>query len=406
MEKPKRVYKIIQKEKERQRNYLNLIPSENYCSKEVLEANGSVLTNKYSEGYPGKRYYQGNKYIDEIEELAIERAKKLFKAEHANVQPLSGSQANMAVYFGLLKPGDKIMAMKLDHGGHLSHGSKASFSGKFFKIIGYGVEKNGLLDMEKIWEIALRERPKMIVTGYTTYPRKIDFESFGELANEIGAYSVADISHIAGLVATGEHPSPFPYIDIVTTTTHKTLRGPRSAMILCKDKYAERIDRSVFPGIQGGPHEHTIAAKAICLEEASQPEFKEYIKQVVKNAKALAKSLMDNNIKLVSNGTDTHLVLIDLFRTLKEEGLGREVAEALEKAGIVTNANTIPFEPSTPFKPSGIRLGTPALTTRGMKEKEMEQIGEWIVKVICNYKSEKLLKYIRGQTLELCRRFK
>lgn len=402
------VANIIEHELNRQKNVLELIPSENYASRSVLEATGSIFTNKYAEGYPKKRYYQGNKFADEIEILAIERAKKLFNAEHANVQPNSGSPANQAVYFALLELNDKIMAMNLSHGGHLTHGSKVNFSGKYYNFIEYGVDRDTeLLDMDKIRKLAKKEKPKLIVNGYTAYPRTIDFEEFHNIAQETGALSMADISHIAGLVVGGAHPSPFPSTDIVTTTTHKTLRGPRGAIIMCKKKFANEIDRAVFPGLQGGPHENVIAAKAVAFKEAMKPEFKTYAKQMVKNAKALAETLMTAGIKLVSNGTDTHLILIDLIKTksVGKQGVGKQIAVALEEAGIVTNANTIPFDPSTPFRPSGIRLGTPTLTTRKMKEREMEEIGEFISKIIENPSDNQIKQKIRDNVVELCKRF-
>ncbi|MBU1975814.1 MAG: serine hydroxymethyltransferase [Nanoarchaeota archaeon] len=403
------VYDITMNELERQQTTLQMIPSENFTSKAVMEAQGNIMTNKYSEGYPNKRYYQGNKYEDEVELLAIERAKKLFGAEYVNVQTNSGSPANMAVYFALLNPGDKIMGMNLNHGGHLTHGCPVNFSGKMYDWVEYGVEKDTeLLDMKKIREIALREKPKMILSGYTAYPRIVDFKAFYDIAKEIGAYSMVDMAHIAGLIAGGAHPSPFPFTDVVTTTTHKTLRGPRSAIILCKEEFGKAIDKAVFPGLQGGPHMHTIAAKAVAFREAMQPEFKEYAAQVIANAKALAKTLMDNGIKLVSDGTDTHLILIDLIKTeaVGKKGLGRKGAVALEDAGIVCNCNTIPFEPSSPFKPSGIRMGTPSLTTMGMKEKEMEQIGVWIAKVLKDMDNDKLKQEIAQQVKTLCSGFK
>ncbi len=402
------VNKIIENELERQKNELNMIPSENYSSKAVLAASGSILMNKYAEGYPKKRYYQGNRFYDEIEQLAIDRAKKLFKAEHANVQPNSGSPANMAVYFALLELNDKILGMNLSHGGHLTHGSPVNFSGKMYNFIPYGVDKETeILDMDKIRKLAEKEKPKMILSGYTAYPRTIDFKAFHDIAESVNAYSFADISHIAGLIVADVHPSPLPFTDVVSTTTHKTLRGPRSAIILCKEKFGEKIDRAVFPGLQGGPHEHTIAAKAVAFKEAMQPEFKEYAKQIVKNAKALAEKLMSENIKLVSNGTDTHLILVDLIKTrsVAKIGVGKEIAVALEKAGIVVNANTIPFDPSTPFKPSGLRLGTPILTTRGMKEQEMQEIGKYMGDIIKNHKDEDLIKKTKSKVLDLCNRF-
>jgi len=421
------VFQIAENELTRQKNELNMIPSENYCSKAVLAACGSVLNNKYSEGYPKKRYYQGNKFIDDAEILAIERAKKLFNAEHVNVQPNSGSPANMAVYFALLNLKDKILGMNLSHGGHLTHGSPVNFSGKYYNFIDYGVEKETeTIDMDKVRKLAEKEKPKLIISGYTAYPRTIDFKEFHDIAESVGAYSMADISHIAGLIVGDAHPSPFPFTDVVTTTTHKTLRGPRSAIILSRkedrlaniegldEKKAKRakdlggkIDRAVFPGLQGGPHEHTIAAKAVAFQEAMQPDFKDYAHQIVKNAKVLADTLMENGIKLVSNGTDNHLILIDLIKTksVGKEGLGKEGALALENAGIVTNKNTIPFDPSTPFKPSGIRIGTPTLTTRGMKESEMKQVGEWMAKILNNLENEELQKKIREEIKELCSQF-
>ncbi|PIN90560.1 serine hydroxymethyltransferase [Candidatus Pacearchaeota archaeon CG10_big_fil_rev_8_21_14_0_10_34_76] len=398
------VYGHIVSEFKRQKDVLNLIPSENYVSKAVMEASGSVLMNKYAEGYPYKRYYQGNKNVDEVERIAIERAKKLFGAEHANVQPLSGSPANAAVFLAFLNPGDKFMGLDLACGGHLTHGSQVNFSGKTYQQVSYGVDKeSGLLNMQEVREIALREKPKMIISGLTAYPRKIDFAEFQKIAEEVGAIHVADISHVAGLVASGVYPSPFPFTDVVTTTTHKTLRGPRGGMILCKEKYAKQIDKAVFPGMQGGPHMHTIASKAIAFKEALEPEFKVYSEQIVKNAKALADSLMNEGIKLVSGGTDNHLILIDL--TSFGIGLGKEIAIALENAGICLNANTVPYDPSSPFKPSGLRLGTPVLTTRGMKEEEMKIIGQWIADVIKDYKNEKLQEIIIGKVKELCDKF-
>ncbi|MDD5254080.1 MAG: serine hydroxymethyltransferase [Candidatus Nanoarchaeia archaeon] len=402
----KEIYDLIQEEVLRQKNELNMIPSENYCSKAVLEAAGSVLMNKYSEGYPKKRYYQGNRFIDEVEILAIERAKKLFNAEHANVQPHSGSPANMAVYFGLLNLGDKILGMNLSHGGHLTHGSKVNFSGKYYNFVEYGVEKEtGLLDMDKIRKLAELEKPKLILSGYTAYPRQINFKEFHDISQSVNAISMVDMAHIAGLIAGDAHPSPFPFTDVVTSTTHKTLRGPRGAIILCKERFAKEIDKAVFPGLQGGPHENSIAAKAVAFNEAMKPEFKEYSHQIVRNARVLASKLMSENIKLVSDGTDTHLILIDLIKTLNKEGIGKEVAVALEEAGIITNANTIPFDPSTPFKPSGIRLGTPILTTRGMKESEMEIVGDYISKIIHNYSDIELRKKINERVKELCGNF-
>jgi glycine hydroxymethyltransferase len=406
-------------ELQRQQQSLQMIPSENYTSEEVLKACGSILSNKYAEGYPGKRYYQGNDVIDKIELLAITRAKRLFNAEHVNVQPHSGAPANLAVYNALLQPKDKIMALRLDHGGHLTHGSPVNVSGKFYDFCHYAVDKEtGMLDYDAIAKLARQENPKLILSGFTAYPRKIDFKFFHELATEIGAYSMADISHIAGLIAGDTHQSPLPFTDIVTTTTHKTLRGPRSAIIMSKveDRFREKfhpeskknmaqmIDSAVFPGMQGGPHQHTIAAKAVAFKEALQPEFKDYAQQVVKNAKILAETLMQHGIKLVSEGTDNHLILIDLINTstIGKEGMGKKIALSLEKAGIITNANTVPFDPSTPFKPSGIRLGTPALTTRGMKDSEMTEIGECISQVLKNPYSDTNLARVKWKVEELC----
>ena len=417
------VSNLINKELIRQKEVLNLIPSENYVSKAVLQACGSILNNKYSEGYPKKRYYQGHAFIDDIELLAIERAKKLFNAEHANVQPYSGSPANMAVYHALLKPGDKILGMRLDMGGHLTHGHTVNFSSKYFKSVQYPVDQQTeLLDMNQILTLAKQEKPKIIVSGATAYPRTIDFKAFHEIAEEVGAYSFADISHIAGLVIGNVHPSPFPFTDVVMTTTHKTLRGPRGAIILSKkedrlaniegldEKEAEKekslsqkIDRAVFPGLQGGPHDHIIAGKAIAFKEALQPDFQLYAEQIVRNAKALAETLMENNIKLVTNGTDNHLILIDL-RPIGI-GLGKPIAVSLEKAGICTNYNTVPYDPSTPFKPSGIRIGTPILTTRGMKEPEMKMIGDWMARIIKSPDDKDPQQKIKHEVKELCAEF-
>jgi glycine hydroxymethyltransferase len=406
--KDREISDLIKKELQRQKYELNMIPSENYASKSVLEASGSILMNKYSEGYPKKRYYQGNRFIDDIEQLAIDRAKELFNAEHANVQPHSGSPANIAAYFALLKPGSKIMGMDLSHGGHLTHGNNINISGRLYHFVSYGVDKEtGLLDMDKVRRIAEQEQPHMIISGFTAYPRKIDFKEFHDIAQSVNAISMADISHIAGLVAAGAHPSPLPYTDIVTSTTHKTLRGPRGAIILCKEIYAGSIDKAVFPGVQGGPHEHTIAAKAVCFKEALHPDFKEYGNQTVRNAQTLADRLMSKDIKLVSGGTDTHLILIDLIQTasVAQPGKGKHAALALEAAGIITNANTIPYEPSTPLKPSGLRLGTPILTTRGMKEQEMQEIGTWIADIINNLDDKELQKSVKKKVRELCRQF-
>ena len=399
----KEIYNLIQKEKERINSGLELIPSENFASPAVLEALGSVFNNKYSEGYPKKRYYGGNEFVDSVETLAIERAKKLFGAEHVNVQPYSGSPANMAVYFALLQPGDKLMGMSLDMGGHLTHGHRVNFSGMLYKSVKYGVDRETeMLDYDEIRKIAKREKPKIIVSGATAYPREIDFKEFHEIAQDVGAYSMADIAHIAGLIAAGVHQSPFPFTDVVTTTTHKTLRGPRSGMIMCKKEFADVIDKAVFPGLQGGPHEHVIAAKAVCFYEAMQPEFKEYAKQIIKNAKALADALMDYGFRLVTGGTDNHLILVDLKN---KDVTGKEAEDALDKAGITVNKNMIPYDPRKPWDPSGIRLGTPAVTTRGMKESEMKEIARWINDAIENRNDEDRLKKIRECVKEFVKDF-
>lgn len=403
----------IENEINRQRSGLEMIASENIVSRAVLEAMGTPLTNKYSEGYPGKRYYGGNQFIDVSENLAIDRIKKIFGAEHANVQPHSGSQANAAAYLALLSPGDKILAMNLAHGGHLSHGSPVNFSGKFYNVVFYGVNKDtGRIDMDEVREIAFREKPRLILTGASAYSREIDFATFRKIADEVGAYLMADIAHIAGLVAAKIHPDPIPVCDVVTTTTHKTLRGPRGALILSKiadrlrpeDKknLAQKIDSAVFPGMQGGPLEHIIAAKAVAFLEALQPDFIEYQKQIVKNAKILADTLLAGDLKLVSGGTDNHLILIDLTDT----GLsGKQVEDALGAVEIYVNKNMIPYDTRKPTDPSGIRLGTPALTTRGMKEKEMKLVGEMIVKIIKNIDDEKIKKEVRESVRELVTRF-
>ncbi|MBD3249382.1 aminotransferase class I/II-fold pyridoxal phosphate-dependent enzyme [Candidatus Woesearchaeota archaeon] len=387
----------------RQKNTIELIASENFVSEEVLEVMGSILTNKYSEGYPGKRYYAGNKFIDISENLAIKRAKKLFNAEHANVQAHSGSQANLAAYMALLDPGDKILGMSLSHGGHLTHGHKINFSGKLFNFVHYGVDKKTeQLDYEEIKKIALKEKPKMIVCGASAYPRTIDFRKFKEIADEVGSYLVADVAHIAGLIVTGLHPSPFPYTDVVTTTTHKTLRGPRGAVILCKKEHAEKIDKAVFPGMQGGPMEHTIAAKAAAFKEALDSKFKEYQKQVIENTKALSYSLKSKGFRLVSGGTDNHLILLDLSK----KGISGKQAEiALENANITVNKNMIPFDKRSPLDPSGIRIGTPAVTTRGFKEDEMEVIADAIDKSIKNINDKEEIESIKKDMIKLCEGF-
>ncbi len=398
----KEIYKLIQEETKRQENEIELIASENYASKAVLQALNSSLNNKYSEGYPGKRYYGGNVIVDEIETLAINRLKKLFKAEHANVQPLSGSPANLAVYMAFLEPGDKILGLKLDHGGHLSHGHKVNFSGRLYNFVQYEVENNGYIDMKKVRAIALKEKPKMIVAGYSAYAREIDWKGFKQIADEVGAYTFADISHTAGLIAAGILNSPVPYFDVISSTTHKTLRGPRGAFILCKEKFAKDVDRAVFPGVQGGPHDQVIAAKAIAFKEAQTVEFKKYAKQVVLNANSMAKSFLKLDYKIISGGTDNHLFVIDL-RNKNISGL--EAEQILEKIGISVSRSTIPNDPAPPFKPSGIRIGTPAVTTRGFKEKEIKKIVEFIDLAFKNKNEEKTLKEIKNKVKILCKKF-
>ncbi|MCX8196879.1 MAG: serine hydroxymethyltransferase [Candidatus Micrarchaeota archaeon] len=397
------IYGLARQELERQRNGLELIPSENFASLAVMQAQGSVLTNKYSEGYPGKRYYGGNQFIDECETLAINRAKKIFHADHANVQPHSGSQANMAAYFALLNPGDKIMGLNLSHGGHLTHGSQVNFSGKLYKVVPYNVHpKTHLLDFDEIEKLAVQEKPRLIVAGFTAYPRQVDFKRFAEIAQKVGAYFMVDMAHIAGLIAGGAHPQPFPYADVVTSTTHKTLRGPRGAFILCKKEFQEKIDKAVFPGIQGGPFDHVIAAKAVCFKEAMQPEFAQYAKKVVENAKALAESLVEEGMTLVSGGTDTHLIVVDLT-SLKITG--KEAQNALDEVGITVNKNTIPYDPLSPFVTSGIRLGTPALTTRGMGKSQMKEIGKMISEICRSPNDSAVKERVRKQVAEMTRQF-
>ena len=397
------IFQLIKEEERYQLESVRLIPSENYVSRAVLEATGSVLTNKYSEGYPGRRYYEGQRYIDQIETLVAERAKALFGAEHANVQPYSGSPANLAVYFALLKPGDGLMGLSLPHGGHLTHGWNVSITGSFWRPIHYVVDRESQrIDYDAVRELARKEHPKIIVTGATAYPRQFDFKAFGEIAREVGAYLLADISHIAGLVIAGVHPDPVPYADVVTTTTHKTLRGPRGAMILCRNEVAEKIDKAVFPGLQGGPHNHTTAAIGVALKEAATPEFKEYGRQIVRNAKALAAELLARGFSLVSGGTDNHLILIDLTN---KKVIGKKGAQALDRAGIICNYNTVPYDPRKPFSPSGIRLGTPAVTSRGMKEGEMRQIGAWMDQVIAHMDDEAAIARVAGEVREFCCRF-
>ncbi len=397
------VYRAILGETEREEHQLELIASENMVSEAVLEAQGSVMTNKYAEGYPGKRYYGGCEHVDVVENLAIERAKKLFGAEYVNVQPHSGAQANMAVYFSLLAPGDTVLGMNLAHGGHLTHGSPVNFSGIFYKIVPYGVsEGDGRIDMGQVRDLARSHKPKMILAGASAYPRIIDFAAFRAIADEVGAHLFVDMAHIAGLVAAGLHPSPIPHAHVVTTTTHKTLRGPRGGMILAEEKLARQLASKVFPGVQGGPLMHVIAAKAVALGEALTPGFRSYQRQIVANASAMAGGLLGAGWKLTSGGTDNHLMLMDLRQ---EEFTGRDGKEALEKAGITANQNSVPFETRSPFITSGIRLGTPAVTTRGMGEAEMKVIAGWITEVLRNRGDEKLAARVKGEVKALCGRF-
>jgi glycine hydroxymethyltransferase len=392
----------IEKEKARQENGLEMIPSENFVSPAVLEALGSVATNKYSEGYPGKRYYGGCEYIDEVETLAIERAKQLFGAEHVNVQPLSGAPANIAVYFALLQPGDTVLGMDLAHGGHLTHGHPITYMAKLFNFIRYQTGADGLINYEELRATALEHKPKIILVGYSAYSRIIDWKKIKEIADEVEAITMADIAHIAGLIAGGAMESPVPYFDIVTTTTHKTLRGPRGGMIMCKEKFAKAIDKSVFPGFQGGPHENNIAAKAVAFKEALEPEFKEYAAQVIKNAKILEEELKKRDYKICFGQTDNHLLLIDLAN---KNISGKEAQIALDEAGITVNKNMVPNDPRSPMDPSGIRLGTPALTTRGMKETEMRQIAGWIDETITNFTDKEKLTAINARVTEMVKSF-
>ncbi len=404
----------VKMELNRQRNSVELIASENFVSIPVLQAMGTWLTNKYSEGYPHKRYYGGNKFIDMSEDLAIERAKLLFDAEHANVQPHAGSQANMEVYFALLNLKDKILGMDLSHGGHLTHGSPVNFSGKFYDFVSYGISKETeRIDMDEVRKIALKEKPKLILAGYSAYPRNIDFKEFREIADEVDAYLMADVAHFAGIIAARKHMMPFPYCDVVTTTTHKTLRGPRGAMILSmqedrlKEKYhpdskknlARMIDSAVFPGMQGGPLDHVIAAKAVAFGEALKPDFKDYIEQVLKNAKALASDLMYHGFKLISDGTDNHLMLIDLSN---KDVTGKQAEAALDEAGITCNKNMVPFDERSPFDPSGIRIGTPAITTRGFNENDMKVIADSMNKIIENINNKEIIEKVRQDIVEIC----
>lgn len=402
-ERDREIYDLIKLEEEREEHSLILIASENYVDKDILEVQGSVLTNKYAEGYPSKRYYSGCNYYDDIENIAIERAKTLFKAEHANVQPHSGSSANMAVFYAALSIGDTVLGMDIAHGGHLTHGAKASFSGKYYKALGYTVSKRDeMLDYDEIRDIALREKPKMIITGASAYPRMIDFQKFREIADQVGAFLMADIAHIAGLVAAGLHQSPVGYADFVTTTTHKTLRGPRGGLILCKKEFAKKIDSAVFPGIQGGPLMHVIAAKAVALKNAMSNEFVSYQGQILKNAKHLCGCMEKRGYRIVSGGTDNHLFLVDLT----SKGItGNDAQIALERSGIMVNKNLIPFDTRGPNTTSGIRIGTPAVTTRNMKEKEMEVICELIDRALKDVNNESLHREIREEVRALCKHF-
>ncbi|MCS7313206.1 MAG: serine hydroxymethyltransferase [Acidobacteria bacterium] len=397
------VARLMQRELERQRHTLELIASENFTTRAVLEAAGSVLTNKYAEGYPGRRYYGGCEFYDRIEQIAIDRAKQLFGAEHANVQPHSGTQANIAVYFAFLQPGDTILGMELSHGGHLSHGHPLNYSGKYLRVVPYGVSRETeTVDYDQVEALAHEYRPKLILAGFSAYPRKLDFGRLAEIARSVGAYMMADIAHVAGLVVAGLYPDPVPHCDFVTTTTHKTLRGPRAGLILCREVYAKEIDRAVFPGTQGGPLMHIIAAKAVCFQQAMTPEFREYQAQIVRNAQALAQQLMDEGLRLVSGGTDNHLMLVDL----RPIGMtGKQAQALLEEVGITVNKNTIPFDPNPPMVTSGVRIGTPAVTTRGMREPEMRLIGHWIAEVLKNPENEKVKAEARVVVRRLTEQF-
>jgi glycine hydroxymethyltransferase len=395
-----KLWEYISEEETRQENEIELIASENYASEAVLEAMSTTLANKYSEGYSGHRYYGGNGLIDKVEDLAIARAKELFGAEHVNVQALSGSPANAAVYMAFLEPGDKVLGLRLDHGGHLSHGHSVNFSGRLYNFVQYGVNpETGIIDMEEVRQIALKEKPKMIVAGFSAYSREIDWQKFKEIADEVGAYTFADIAHIAGLVASGIVGSPIPYFDVTSTTTHKTLRGPRGAIIMCKEKFAKQIDRAVFPGMQGGPHDHITAAKAVAFGEALKPEFKEYSKQVIINAKFLANELIAKGYKIISGGTDNHLMVVDLN---SKSLVGKDAEIALEKIGISVSRSTIPNDPNPPMNPSGIRIGTPAVTTRGMKEAEMKILADIIDRALTKQADADSLKQ---EVKDLCQHF-
>lgn len=397
------VHGFVQKEIERQQTSLELIASENFTSLSVLEAQGSVLTNKYAEGYPGKRWYNGCEYYDAVESIAIERAKKLFGAEHVNVQPHSGTQANMAVCMAVLKPGDTILSMDLAHGGHLSHGHKLNFTGRFYNIVSYGVDKNTeMIDYDKMAELAQQYKPRMIISGASAYPRTIDFQRIQDIAKSVGAVQLADIAHYAGLVATGLYPNPVGIAEFITTTTHKTLRGPRGGMIMCKEEFAKDLDIAIFPGCQGGPLMHVICAKAVALGEALKPEFKEYQRQILKNAKHLAEELGARGLRIVSGGTDSHMMLVDLR---PKNVTGKDAANTLHRAGITVNKNLIPFDPQSAFVTSGIRIGTPAVTTRGMKEPEIAIIADLIVKVITHMHDESVIQGVRKEVEKLCKKF-
>ncbi len=397
------IFLNIEREVKRQTEEMELIASENYVSKAVLEAMATVLTNKYSEGYPGKRYYGGNQVIDDVETIAIERAKKLFQAEHVNVQPLSGSPANASVYFAFLKPGDKVLGLRLDHGGHLSHGHPVNFSGLLYDFVQYSADsETGRVDMDAVESIAKKEKPKMIVAGYSAYSREIEWQRFKEIADQVGAIAFADIAHTAGLIAANEMDNPVPIFDVVSTTTHKTLRGPRGAMIMCKTEHAKKIDRAVFPGMQGGPHDHITAAKAVAFGETQKPEFKIYARQVIKNCQALSDKLINLGYKIISNGTDNHLIVIDLS---KNGLVGKDAEQTLEQVGISISRSTIPNDPNPPYNPSGIRIGTPAITTRGMKEAEMEQIAVWIDNALNNKNNQNKLTSIKEEVKTMCLNF-
>ena len=397
------VYGAIMAEEKRQAHELELIASENYASEAVIETMASVLTNKYSEGYPGKRYYGGNQVIDTVENIAIERAKRLFGAEHVNVQPLSGSPANAAVYMAFLKPGDKVLGLRLDHGGHLSHGHPVNFSGILYNFVQYEVDpETGRIDMEEVRKIALREKPKMIVAGYSAYSREIEWEKFKEIADEVGAFTFADIAHTAGLIAGGQMKSPVPFFDVISTTTHKTLRGPRGAMIMCREEFAAQVDKAVFPGMQGGPHDHINAAKAVAFGEALKPEFKEYAKQTIKNAQAMADEFMKRGYKVISDGTDNHLIVVDMT---SKDITGKEAETIFDRIGVSVSRSTIPNDTNPPMNPSGVRFGTPAITTRGLKEAETRKLVEWMDLAVQNRENIEILEDIKKEVEGVCREF-